>query len=268
MAPTGGGSVPPMKVTTWNVNGIRAREAQVLDWLGHEQPDVICVQEIKAEREKVPDSLRELPGYWGFWHGHKGYSGVGLHLRQATFPEAPRFGHPRFDHETRIVTAEVGTLMVASMYVPNGGKDFAAKLRFLEALEPFVADHHRAGQSLILCGDLNVARTARDVHPTLRNPEQIGQTAQEQQLLEALLSHGLVDLGRRFDPDNDQLFTWWAPWRKMRERNIGWRLDYVLASESLANLATGCSVYREFGTSDHGPVNASFQPSPLWAGSR
>jgi exodeoxyribonuclease III len=247
-----------MKISTWNVNGIRAREAQVLDWLARERPDVLCLQEIKASPEHVPPSLCELEGYWCAWHGHKGYSGVGLHLRKEIFPWRPRFTHPPFDTEHRIVTAEVEDVVLASIYVPNGNKDYPAKVRFLEALEAWVAAEHAAGRKLILCGDLNVARSERDVHPKLRKPNVIGQTPEEQAILERILARGLVDLGRRFDPDNDRLFTWWAPWRNLRERNIGWRLDYVLASDALAERALGCGSHREFGTSDHGPVVAVF----------
>src|SRR5687768_2594901 len=123
-----------MKVTTWNVNGIRARETQLLDWVERERPDVLCLQEIKASPENVPAALCSLEGYWCYWHGHKGYSGVGLHLRKETFPGRPVFTHPEFDHENRIVLGQVGDLALASIYVPNGGKDYAAKVRFLEAM--------------------------------------------------------------------------------------------------------------------------------------
>ncbi len=247
-----------MKIVTWNVNGIRARAGEVVQWVEREQPDVVCLQEIKAPREQVPAPLSDLPGYWSFWHGHKGYSGVSLQLRKETFPGRPRFSHPEFDHETRIVTAQAGDFEVASIYVPNGGKDFQAKLRFLEALEQFAAQADR--KRLVLCGDLNVAREERDVHPVLRNAEQVGQTPHERALLEKIIARGLVDLLRKFSPDDDRLFTWWAPWRNLRERNIGWRIDYVLASEPLR--ATSCAAFREFGTSDHGPVLAEFDLAP------
>ena len=113
----------------------------------------------------------------------------------------------------------------------------------------------------MVCGDLNVARTDRDVHPKEKKPI-IGQLPEERALLERILSHGLVDLGRALDPDNDALYTWWAPWRNMRERNIGWRLDYVLASRALAARATSCVVQKEVGTSDHAPVLATFAAEP------
>jgi exodeoxyribonuclease-3 len=248
-----------MKVCTWNVNGIRAREAEVLAWVERERPDVLCLQEIKASPDKVPAALCALEGYWCYWHGHKGYSGVGLHLRKETFPDKPDFSHPEFDHETRIVVAQVQDLVFASIYVPNGGKDFPAKLRFLEAMEIYVRVSLAQGKRLVLCGDINIARTEKDVHPTMRNANQIGQTEGERQLFERILGEGLVDLSRQFEPDNDRLFTWWAPWRNMRQRNMGWRLDYVLVSPSLAQKAQSCVATREYGTSDHGPVTAVFE---------
>jgi len=250
-----------MKVVTWNVNGIRARHGQVVELIAQEQPDILCLQELKAKPEQVPEALRERPDYWCYWHGAAAYSGVSLHLRKERFTERPVFAHPAFDHEARIVDATLGEMVVASVYVPNGGKDYAAKLTFLDAMEVYAKRMRDAGTALILCGDLNVTRTDRDVHPKERKPNAIGQRSDERALLERLLCCGLVDVGRALDPDNDNLFTWWAPWRNLRQRNIGWRLDYVLASEAWARRAISCPARREFGTSDHGPVIATFAES-------
>ena len=248
-----------MKIATWNVNGIRARQAQVQEFIEKEQPDVLCLQEIKASLDQLPVWLCEIEGYWCYWHGGKGYSGVALHVRKASFAERPLFDHPEFDYEHRIVTARLPQATVASVYAPNGGKDFPAKMRFLESLVRFAADYERSGDALVLCGDLNVARTDMDVHPKERKPNIIGQRPDERALIEQLIAHGLVDVHRMLEPDNADLFTWWAPWRNMRQRNIGWRLDYVLASRALADRVVSCVVQRETGTSDHGPVVASFQ---------
>jgi exodeoxyribonuclease III len=247
-----------MKIATWNVNGIRARHAQVREWVEREQPDVVCLQEIKAVPDQVPAALCEMEGYWCYWHGAKGYSGVALHVSQAFSPERPAFDHPAFDYESRIVTATVQDVTFASIYVPNGGKDFPAKMRFLESLEQYAADLHASGQRAVLCGDLNIARAEMDVHPKERKPRAVGQLPEERALLERIIGNGLIDTGRALEPDNDQMFTWWAPWRNMKERNIGWRLDYVLASESIYAKVEGCVIQREFGTSDHGPVVATF----------
>jgi len=251
-----------VKIATWNVNGIRARQTQVQEFIDREQPDFLCLQEIKASLDQLPVWLCELEGYWCYWHGGKGYSGVGLHVRRASFPERPQFEHPDFDFEHRIVTATVplgdAALTVASIYVPNGGKDLPGKIRFLEAMEAYAARFETPAQRLVLCGDLNVALTDMDVHPKERRPNITGQRPDERALMNSILGHGLVDVHRRFEPDNADLFTWWAPWRNMKQRNIGWRLDYVFASQTLAERATSCVVQREFGTSDHGPVVATF----------
>jgi len=247
-----------MKIATWNVNGIRARQAQVQEWIDRERPDVICLQETKASLDQLPVWLCELEGYWCYWHGGKGYSGVALHVRRSFSEERPAFARPAFDYESRIVTAEIGGTMFASVYVPNGGKDFPAKMRFLESFDQFAADLEAAGRRAVICGDINIARSDIDVHPKERKPKSIGQLPEERAVLERLLSHGLVDTGRALDPENDGLFTWWAPWRNMRERNIGWRLDYVIASQPIFDRVQSCVVQRDVGTSDHAPVVAEF----------
>jgi exodeoxyribonuclease-3 len=251
-----------MKLATWNVNGIRARHAEVLDWIDRERPDVVCLQELKASPDQVPITLCTMEGYWCYWHGGKGYSGVGLHVSKAIAPDPPAFTHPPFDYETRIATVDVhtsaGDLTVGSIYVPNGGKDFKAKMAFLEAMDAFAASYQASGRLLALLGDMNVAREERDVHPKERKPRAIGQLPEERALIERILSRGLIDLGRAQEPENDGLFTWWPPWRNMRQRNIGWRLDYVFASDALAARTTECAVRTAIGTSDHAPVVATF----------
>ena len=247
-----------MKVATWNVNGIRARDREMHEFLDKEQPDVLCLQEIKASLDQLPVWLCDIEGYWCYWHGDKGYSGVGLHVRKATFPDRPDFTHPAFDYERRIAAVTLPWATVASIYVPNGGKDFPAKMRFLEAMDAYAAEFQASGTPLIMCGDLNVARTDMDVHPKERKPRAIGQLPEERALIERIVSRGLVDVHRALDPDNAELFTWWAPWRNMKQRNIEWRLDYVLAARPIAAHASSCVVQREVGTSDHGPVVAVF----------
>lgn len=247
-----------VKIATWNVNGVRARQGQLQEFIEQEQPDVLCLQELKATVDQLPAFLCEIEGYWCYWHGLKAYSGVALHVRKATVPERPGFHHPTFDYESRIVAAHLPGFTVASIYVPNGGKDFPAKLRFLESLEAFAAEHEAAGRPLVLCGDMNVTLTDMDVHPKELKPGIIGQRPEERALMARILGHGLVDVHRTLEPANPDLFTWWAPWRNMRQRNIGWRLDLILASRVIADRAVSCVVRREFGTSDHGPVVAVF----------
>ncbi len=249
-----------MKIITWNVNGIRARQAQVQELLATEEPDVVCLQEIKAAPDQVPALIVSPDTYWSYWHGAGGYSGVAVLVRRGFSGDPPAFSHPSFDFEQRIVLARFGTMQVASVYVPNGGKDYEAKLRFLEDLRAWSAETRRDESSLVLCGDLNVAREERDVHPKERKPGQIGTRPEERALLSGLFDAGLTDVGRVLDPANDELFTWWAPWRNLRQRNIGWRIDYVLAANALARNAESSVSRREFGTSDHAPVVVTFRP--------
>jgi exodeoxyribonuclease-3 len=247
-----------LTLATWNVNGVRARAEQLLAWLDRDRPDAVCLQEIKASPAQLPEPLAALPDYWSYWHGAGGYSGVALLLKKAVFPEEPRWDHPAFDVETRIVTAQAGGLTLASVYVPNGGKDFGAKMEFLEELRRWAGQAREAGTGLLVAGDMNVTRTDRDVHPKERKANAIGQRPDERERFEGLLAQGLVDVGRTLDPDNENLFTWWAPWRNLRQRNIGWRIDYILASEALARRAAESRVLADLGTSDHAPVVARF----------
>jgi exodeoxyribonuclease-3 len=250
-----------MKIATWNVNGIRARASQFCEWMERDRPDVVCLQELKAELGQIPEQCH-LPGYHAYWHCMKAYSGVSLHVRKELVASVPEFSHPPFDMESRIVQVALGDLTIASVYVPNGGKDYPAKLRFMTELAEWARLRHAEGRHLVLCGDLNIARSEMDVHPRERKPNAVGQRPEERALFESLLGEHLVDLGRRFDPENPNLFTWWAPWRNLRQRNIGWRLDYALASPAVAARATGCVVLADVGTSDHAPVMMTMDGGP------
>jgi exodeoxyribonuclease-3 len=242
-----------MRIATWNVNGIRARQAELVEWLRQDRPDVVCLQELKAELAQIPEVCR-LEDYWAYWHCLRGYSGVSLHVRKDLVEREPAYSHPEFDMESRIVQVDLGNTVLASVYVPNGGKDFEAKLNFLTRLIAWTRRLHQEGRELVLCGDMNIARSEIDVHPKERKPRAIGQLPEERELFQELLGEHLVDVGRALDPANENLFTWWAPWRNLRARNIGWRLDYVLASKAIAERAASCVVLKDVGTSDHAPV--------------
>ena len=242
-----------MKIATWNVNGIRAREAQLCEWVERDRPDVLCLQEIKARPDQVPDRCK-LADYHVFWHGAGGYSGVSLHLRRELL-QAPEFAHPEFDMETRIVQVALDNLVLASVYVPNGGKDYAAKLRFMQSLVGWARTLREQGRELVVCGDINIARADIDVHPRERKADVIGQRDEERV---AVRGAARRLPGRRRPRARSRqhraLFTWWPPWRNMRKRNIGWRIDYILASRAIAERATECEVLADVGTSDHAPI--------------
>jgi exodeoxyribonuclease-3 len=249
-----------VNIVTWNVNGIRARESQFVEWIQREQPDVVCLQELKATLDQLSGTLIELPGYASYWHGGpKGYSGVSVHCRLASFSEKPEFSIPSLDVEHRAVEVRLPNhLVVTSLYVPNGGKDYVAKLRFLEAMRTYVDTMHASGARLLVCGDMNVTRSDIDVYPGQRNADAIGQRPDERALFERVLAGQLLDVARTLEPDSDCLFTWWPPWRGLKQKNHGWRLDYVLASLDRGLQPASCRVLREVGTSDHAPVVAAF----------
>jgi exodeoxyribonuclease-3 len=196
------------------------------------------VRELKAEASQIPDECK-LPDYHAYWHCRKAYSGVSLLVRKDLVAADPVYRHPPFDVESRIVQVEHGDLVIASVYVPNGGKDYAAKLSFLTRMTDWARRLHAEGRALLLCGDINIARTEMDVHPRERKPNAVGQRPDERALFETLLGTGLADLGRVFDPGNPGLFTWWAPWRNLRARNVGWP-GYPRLTGGGAALAAWC----------------------------
>jgi len=246
-----------VKIATWNVNGVRARQAQLAEWLAAAQPDLALLQELKARPDQVPALLAAPGKYWACWHGGGPYSGVALLVRRSLASAEPAFFHPPFDFEHRIAAAEVAGATVASVYVPNGGKDYAAKLRFLSDLAAWAEGLRDAGRPLLLGGDLNVARTDLDVFEKGRDPGAIGQRPEERALLERLFGAGLADLHRGLHPEEPGLFTWWPPWRNMRQRNLGWRIDYLLVAGPFR--ATSCQADPAFGTSDHAPLTAELE---------
>lgn len=246
-----------MRIITWNVNGVRARERDVLELASRYAPDVLCMQEIKSSPHDLPPGLGGLvgmPEFTSFWHGEGGYSGVSIHLRRTTFTAPVKFSQPAFDREHRVVEAACGDLRFLSMYLPNGGKDFPGKMAFLRELLAWSKDR----ASTILCGDLNVARAEIDVHRAERNPKTIGQRPDERALFEQIFSGPFVDVGRKLAPEDDALFTWWPYWNEQRQKNVGWRLDYVCATSELAAKARRSQVLRDFGGSDHAPVVVDF----------
>src|SRR5256714_12313709 len=139
-----------VKIATWNVNGIRARAAQLCEWLERDRPDVVCLQELKATAAQIP-AEGKLPDYHAYWHCLKGYSGVSLHIRRDLFAIDPIFSHPAFDMESRIVQVEHGNLVIASVYVPNGGKGYSAKPPFVKRPQNWSHPLHAEGRDVVVC---------------------------------------------------------------------------------------------------------------------
>lgn len=247
----------PLTIATWNVNGIRARETALLAWIERVQPDALCLQEIKADTAQIPASILALQDYTLFFNGSvkKGYSGTAMFVRQAVEP-APVFSIPAFDIESRTVQGMFGDLVIIGVYMPRGEKDehYQVKLSFYHALETHCAALASEGKRVLLCGDMNVAHTELDLHPTHAKPDAVGFRAEERAALDSLIRRGFADVYRKFYPTDAGHYSWWPYWKGARERNLGWRIDCFYASPNLAEKATAAAILTDEKNSDHAPV--------------
>lgn len=249
-----------LRILTFNANGIRsAAKKGFFDWFLRQNADVLCVQELKAQEADLPDGIRNLPGYQGFFHcaEKKGYSGCGLWTRIA--PEAVRtgWGDAEFDAEGRYVEADFGRLTVISAYFPSGSSSEerqAAKFRFLERFAPHLLSLKEAGREVVLCGDVNIAHREIDLKNWKGNLDHSGFLPEERAWLDRLFDDmGWVDVFRRLDPRPER-YTWWSQRGQARAKNVGWRIDYELATPGVAALARATDIYAAEKFSDHAPL--------------
>ena len=251
-----------MKIASWNVNSLKVRLPQLLDWLAAEQADVVCLQETKVEDTAFPRQEIEAAGYHVAFSGQKTYNGVALLAREA--PTDIVFGNPLYpDPQKRLLAATIGDIGVICAYVPNGqavGSDkYAYKLDWLAALARWVEERLAANPRLALAGDFNIAPEDRDVH----NPEawagQILCSESERAAFQRLLQLGLKDSFRLF-AQADRSFSWWDYRRLGFQKNQGLRIDHVLLSEPLAERCSAAGICRQMRKlerpSDHAPVSA------------
>ena len=250
-----------MKIVTWNVNGIRARATAFERWIRAHRPDVLCLQEIKAHPDQIPETLREIPGYTSYWHGARGgYSGVSIHVSESI--GSAEYTVPYFDEETRVLQARVGGLIVINVYTPLGQKSYRQKIEFLGNLVRYIDALRYEGESVILCGDLNVAHRDADVHPELYVEDMLCTRSDERAMIDALQGLGLRDLFRLHHPDDARAYSWWPYYGGARARNVGWRIDYILVPAAIAGDSRGCWIQKEESSSDHSPVLAEIGPLP------
>jgi exodeoxyribonuclease III len=248
-------------VVSLNVNGIRAAVRRgLVQWIADSRPELICLQEIRATEAQMP--LRELEqlGYEGVWNlgSRPGYSGVGIIGRVPFEPVADPLENPATAHEGRFLAVRAGETVVTTSYVPNGNSGperLAVKLRHLRALRDWAEHQLAAGGRLLLAGDFNIAASRIDV---ARPTHATGFLPSERDAFATLLALGLVDCFRVFHPGEPGHYTWWENWPGGRERNIGWRFDYLLASPLLARELRACRHEREPLLSDHCIVSAEF----------
>ena len=254
-----------MKLATWNVNSLRVRLGQLLEWLAAGHPDVVCLQETKLADTDFPVAPIEEAGYRVIYSGEKTYNGVAiLSRRKAGMVEADVAGLG--DTQKRLITATYGSIRVINVYVPNGqqvgSEKFAYKLQWLERLAQYIAEQLKHHPKLVLAGDFNIAPEGRDVHDPQLWEGSVLFSEKERQAFRALLNAGLVDVFRNFEQPVHG-YTWWDYRAGAFRRDLGLRIDHILCSEALSARCRGCTIDRAprgwERPSDHAPVVASFE---------
>jgi exodeoxyribonuclease-3 len=256
-----------MKLTTWNINGIRARETSLLQRLSLTEPEILCVQELKADFSKIPDVFKSLSEYDAFWNPSTfkaGYSGVGLFVHRGVSEKygKPKITIPDFDAENRLIQAEFEQVVVLGTYAPRGEKPdhFAFKLNFFDAIRDHLQTLMNKGKGVVFMGDINIAHTELDLHPSQRDEKNTGFRPEERAKIDRLLGIGMKDIFREAYMNEEGHYSWWNYFPKgAREKNIGWRIDCVYASPMLASKATRAIIQKEEASSDHSPVSIEFK---------
>ena len=253
-----------IRVVTLNLNGIRsAARKGWLEWTAAQRADVLCVQEVKAQDADLDETLREVGGLRGHFHlaQKKGYSGVGLYSRRR--PQAVRtgFGSAEFDAEGRYVEADFGAFTAISVYVPSGSSSEerqAAKFRFMAQFRPHLRELVESGREIILCGDWNIAHREIDLKNWRSNQKNSGFLPEERAWLTGVLDEvGFVDVFRRLDPRPEQ-YTWWSNRGQAWAKNVGWRLDYQIATPGVAAKAKRAEIFTAQRFSDHAPLTIDY----------
>ncbi len=257
-----------MKITTWNVNGLRAiLNKNFLPWLTAQSPDVLCLQEIKTRPEQIEeDHLRQLAEIYPYvtWNPalRPGYSGVTTFSRTEPLEVQSGMGLPDFDGEGRLIQTRYPGFRLFNIYFPNGQHDLSRvpyKLDFYASLLELCDRLHAQGERIVLCGDFNTSHRPIDLKNAKANERSTGFLPEERAWIDRYLEHGFIDIFRSRYPEKVQ-YTWWAYWGNARQKNVGWRLDYFLISESLAGQAEDSLIHDDILGSDHCPVSLVLSP--------
>ncbi len=251
----------PQKIVSWNVNGIRAaQKAGFLGWMDGVQADVVCLQEIKATPEQLEPALVNPLGYHSFWHPAQkpGYSGVAIYSRQEPLRVHTGMGVPEVDAEGRVLAAEYADFAVISSYFPNSQREHTRlpyKLMFCREMLRFCRSFEERGKSVVLCGDFNIAHREIDLRNPKQNENNAGFLPQERAWMEEFLQAGFVDTFREQNPGLAGAYTWWSYRPGVREKNIGWRLDYHVVSRAIYDRVKNADIHASTRGSDHCPVS-------------
>lgn len=249
-----------MKIVTWNVNGLRAViNKGAGDWWKSQHPEVLCLQEIKTTPEQLTESqLAYFENAQAVWNPaeRKGYSGVATFLWADALSTQVGMGENRFDREGRVIQTRFADFTLFNIYFPNGQRDHGRlqyKLDFYAHLLELCDRMHAGGEQIILTGDFNTAHQAIDLRNPTQNAKTSGFLPEERAWIDKYLAHGFVDIFRQRFPTREQ-YTWWTYISNARARNVGWRLDYYLISESLADRVADILIMDDVFGSDHCPV--------------
>jgi len=253
-----------LRIISANLNGIRsASKKGFFEWMGNQNADMVCVQELKAQAADMTEAFLAPHGYHGYFHyaEKKGYSGVGLYTRHKPERVVTGFGNPEFDSEGRYVEVQYPHLAVISVYVPSGSSSEErqqAKFRFMEAFLPHLLQLKASGREIVLCGDVNIAHKEIDIKNWKGNLKNSGFLPEERAWIGELFdTHGYVDVFRKLDPRPEQ-YTWWSNRGQAYAKNVGWRIDYHLATPKIAATAHICSIYKDEKFSDHAPLSIDY----------
>jgi len=253
------GEESKLKIYSWNVNGIRALEGKGFsNWLQAEQPDILCLQETKADPGQLPADLINPPGYISYYNSglRKGYSGVATYVRKEAKKVSTGMGIERFDGEGRLLITEHDNFTLLNVYFPNGQMNeerLQYKLDFYEALIDYCEELKKTQPHLIICGDYNTAHREIDLKHPRANAKRSGFLPVEREILDRFLEHGYIDVFRHLYPDKVQ-YSWWSYRMRAREKNVGWRIDYFYTTKNLVNGILDCVILEEITGSDHCPI--------------
>ena len=248
-----------MKIISYNVNGIRAAlKKDFIGWLKDENPDVICLQETKANKEQVDLDEIEALGYQTYWFSaqKKGYSGVAIFSKIKPDQVIYGMGIEKYDNEGRMIRADFGDITLINSYFPSGttgGPRQAFKEDYLADVQSFIDELKKERPHLILCGDFNICHTDIDIHNPKKQQKTSGFLPHERQWVSDFIASGFVDSFRIFHPEPHR-YSWWSYRAGSRPKNLGWRIDYHMVSEALASQMQSADILDQVVHSDHCPI--------------
>ncbi|MBC3870888.1 exodeoxyribonuclease III [Undibacterium oligocarboniphilum] len=257
------------KIISANLNGIRsAAKKGFFEWMGQEQPDFVCVQELKAQAPDMTEDFLRPHGYHGHFHyaEKKGYSGAGVYSKHKPDAVQTGFGNEEFDAEGRYVRCDFGNLSIISVYCPSGSSSperQEAKFRFMDVFFPHLAALITEGRELVICGDWNIAHQEIDLKNWKSNQKNSGFLPEERQWMGRLFEElGWVDVYRRLYPDTTgEAYTWWSNRGQAWANNVGWRIDYHVATSGIAAKAQSAAIHKSSRFSDHAPLTIIYDHS-------